>query len=263
MLCKNCLELILHTFLKISTQKWCALHIMSEASRETMTKKLTQLLLRTGLASLLICSPHQLLLASDFLLSEEDEQEEEAEEPYHPISTGHCINFNDVPAIEFIRFVSKISSENFIYDSRDLNFNISLSTGKGVSEEMVVAALIQLLQKQGLTVAFDAGYYVIHKSEVAGDGQELLAKAPRKTPQDLLASNSSGVLAKDNESYEFFVYKLQYHEGPEIEEALKKIAADLRNQPEAPIQSDQRDPIVAMGESDQFLALFRRRRDLA
>ena len=210
---------------------------MSVASRETMTKKLTELLLRGALASLLICSPHPLLLASDFLLSEEDEQEEiEEEEPSLPSNTGHCINFNDVPAIEFIRFVSKISSENFIYDSRDLNFNISLSTGKGVSEEMVVAALIQLLQKQGLTVAYDAGYYVIHKYESAGEGQEVLVKNLKKSPQDLLASNSPGVLAKDNESYEFFVYKLQYHEGPEIEEALKKIAADLRNQPEAPIR---------------------------
>ena len=44
----------------------------------------------------------------------------------------------------------KISEENFIYDNRDLNFNISLSTGKAVSSEMVVQALIQLLKVHGL-----------------------------------------------------------------------------------------------------------------
>lgn len=149
-------------------------------------------------------------------------------------SPGYCINFNDVPVIEFIRFVSKISAENFIYDSRDLDFNISLSTGKAVGTEMVVTALIQLLKKHGLAVGYDAGYYVIHNSEsaIGDDGQPV-----KKTLDGLLAS-AGDILAhasKDSEKYEFFVYKLQYHEGPEIEESLKKIAADLRNQPDAPI----------------------------
>ncbi len=147
---------------------------------------------------------------------------------------GYCINFNDVPVIEFIRFVSKISAENFIYDSRDLDFNISLSTGKAVGTEMVVTALIQLLKKHGLAVGYDAGYYVIHnsESEIGDDGQPI-----KKSMDGLLASAGDIPLpaGKDSEKYEFFVYKLQYHEGPEIEEALKKIAADLRNQPDAPI----------------------------
>lgn len=202
------------------------------------TKKLTQLIFRGSLASLLFFSHNQFLLGSDFLLStEEDEEEVALELQLQQSCGGHCINFNDVPVIEFIRFVSKISSENFIYDNRDLNFNISLSTGKAVNEEMILAALIQLLKKHGLTVTQDAGYYVIHNSQNVSVEGEIIVKDPQKLTEGLLASNSSDILGmKDSERYEFFVYKLQYHEGPEIEESLKKIAADLRNQPDAPIR---------------------------
>jgi type II secretory pathway component GspD/PulD (secretin) len=199
-----------------------------------MTKMLTQLLFRGGLASLLFSSHTHYLLGSDQLLSTDEGQEEVASETQSQHCAGHCINFNDVPIVEFVRFVSKISSENFIYDNRDLNFNISLSTGKAVSAEMVLAALIQLLNKHGLTVSQDAGYFVIHNAE--NEGEAIVQSRSQKFTDGLLVSNSPNLEMRDSERYEFFVYKLQYHEGPEIEEALKKIGADLRNQPDAPIK---------------------------
>jgi type II secretory pathway component GspD/PulD (secretin) len=201
------------------------------------TKKLAQFLFRGGLASLLFSSHNPSLLGADFLLSMEEDQEEVASElqPQQNCA-GHCINFNDVPVIEFIRFVSKISEENFIFDNRDLNFNISLSTGKAVSAEMVLQALIQLLKKHGLIVSQDTGYYVIHNGDekLSEDGLPMMGSGIPL--EGLLASNGPILDAKDSERYEFFVYKLQYHEGPEIEEALKKIGGDLRNQPDAPIK---------------------------
>ena len=42
----------------------------------------------------------------------------------------------------------------------------------------------------------------------------------------LLVSNNPNLEIRDSERYKFFVYKLQYHEGPEIEESLKKVASD-------------------------------------
>ncbi|MBS0604982.1 MAG: type II secretion system protein GspD [Verrucomicrobia bacterium] len=149
---------------------------------------------------------------------------------------GYCINFNDIPVIEFIRFVSKVSEENFIYDSRDLNFNISLSTGKSVSSDMILQALVQLLRVHGLTVSADSGYFVIHKSDDAPGSENLAGKPWQKGGEGLIASNSPKIDVKDSERYEFFVYKLQYHEGPEIEESLKKVASDLRSQPDAPVK---------------------------
>lgn len=139
--------------------------------------------------------------------------------------SGYVVKFHDVPVIEFIRFVSRISEQNFIYDAGDLNFSISLSTGKSVSEEMIVQALIQLLQVHGLQVSAQGGYHVIHKK---GESPFPL--------ESLTASNTPNIIAPLADPYEFFVYKLQYHEGPEIEESLKKVAADLRSQPDAPIK---------------------------
>ena len=188
-------------------------------------KTLTQLIVRSGLASVLFFSSHFPVLHG----------EEKGESPF----PGYSINFNDVPVVEFIRFVSKISEENFIYDSRDLNFNISLSTGKSVSSERILEALIQLLKVHGMGVSVDSGYFVIHKSDPAlpSVGHVPSGSSLRQQTPGLLASNT--LLMKEgvqNEPYEFFVYKLQYHEGPEIEEALKKTAADLRSQPDAPIR---------------------------
>lgn len=199
---------------------------MSVASREIMNekKKLVRLI---SLATLLLTA---LPLAGDDSPTTSKEQEQQS-------GSGYCINFNDVPVIEFIRFVSKISEENFIYDSHDLGFNISLSTGKAVGTDRVVSALIQLLKKHGLAVAYDAGYYVIHNSEsmIGDDGLPIKGSTPSLDGLLASAGEIPASASRDSERYEFFVYKLQYHEGPEIEESLKKIAADLRNQPDAPI----------------------------
>ncbi|MES2121970.1 MAG: hypothetical protein V4492_04230 [Chlamydiota bacterium] len=151
---------------------------------------------------------------------------------------GHFINFNDVPVIEFIRFVSKISEENFIYDSRQLQFNISLSTGKSVGPAMIVQALIQLLKTHGLLISQENGYYVIHDSTTAGKPADALTSAADLllAANDLSLPAGEAVRSPSAENYEFFVYKLQYHEGPEIEDALKRVGADLRSQPDAPLK---------------------------
>jgi type III secretion protein C len=195
------------------------------------TNKLVQLIIHGGLASLLLSSQNVPILIV------EEERSEVVERPLsQPSCAGHSINFNDVPVIEFIRFVSRISGENFIYDSRELDFNISLSTGKAVSSEMVVQALMQLLKVHGLNVAMESGYYVVHKGDELPSPDTLPANLTQRGMDGLLASIDLKLDVPDSERYEFFVYKLQYHEGPEIEESLKKAAADLRSQPDAPIK---------------------------
>ena len=36
------------------------------------------------------------------------------------------INFNNVSIIEFIRFISKVSGKNFVFDENDLQFNVTI-----------------------------------------------------------------------------------------------------------------------------------------
>ncbi len=144
--------------------------------------------------------------------------------------SGYYINFHDVPVIEFIRFVSRISKESFIYDTKNLNFKISLSTGKEISEQTVINALIQLLRVHGFYVQKQGHYYVIHE---VGEEMPSFEKEEGKKFETIVASNDL-FFPKLKETYEFFSYKIQYHEGSTIEETLKKIAADLKNQPDAP-----------------------------
>lgn len=188
-------------------------------------KKIKSLIARGGLAGLLVSSlimPMHALQGDDEYDSPENYMKKEGDE-------GYCINFHDVPIIEFVRFVSRISEENFIFDSRDLDFTVSLSTGKSVNSLKVVQALVQLLKMHGLSISHDAGYFVIHKG---GEGASFDFSG--KNADSLIASNASGVMGIPAEKYEFFVYKIQYHEGERIVETLKKIAADLRSQPDAP-----------------------------
>ncbi|HEY5259779.1 MAG TPA: hypothetical protein VIJ46_03955, partial [Rhabdochlamydiaceae bacterium] len=139
---------------------------------------------------------------------------------------GHTINFNDVPVIEFIRFVSKISNVNFMFDTDELQFNVSLMSGRGVSSESVLKALVQMLYARGLTAVEKDGYYVIFKNEdELNNSSEFLDRVVAE-PRSGQASGPS--------TTEFFVYKLKYHQGAEIMDAMKKAASDLQGQGETP-----------------------------
>ncbi len=190
------------------------------------TINLKHLLTCSALIGLLFASyPNSLLLA--------EEDRVEAVETPQSTQEGYSINFNDVPVIEFIRFVSKISEENFIFDNQDMRFKVSLSTGKPVSSAKVVQALIQLLKVHGFVVSRESDYYVVHR----GSDEELALPEnfhSGRTIDGLIASTAASIPVPAKESYEFFSYKVQYHEGLELEESLKKIAADLKNQPDAP-----------------------------
>ncbi len=127
------------------------------------------------------------------------------------LEKGICVNFQDIPAHEFVRFVSKVSGTNFIFDHQDLQFNISFSTGKTVTEDKITHALIQILKVRGFHVADEGDYHVIHKT-----------------------SSIEGNTWMNEKNLEFLVHKLQYQQGSEIEDAVKKIAANLKAQGEVP-----------------------------
>lgn len=147
---------------------------------------------------------------------------------------AHTISFQEVPVIEFIRFVSRISHVNFIFDDKELGFNISLSSGKPVSSSQVLQALVQILKVHGFTVHKEEGYLVIHRMSAKDAEKRSLSQEPSKprvgADKFLEPLESLPAVLQDVDP-EFLVYKLQYHSGDEIEEAIKKIAGDLRNKP--------------------------------
>ncbi len=145
-----------------------------------------------------------------------------------PTKDNHyTINFQDVPVVEFVQFVRRISDVNFIFNHRDLQFNITLSSGKPVSADQIVRALVQILRAHGLSISQEEGYLLIHKG-----GEELppLAGSHEQPHEEGLLISPHAVVIENKP--QFLVYKLQYHEGGEIEETVKKIAVDLASKPE-------------------------------
>lgn len=134
----------------------------------------------------------------------------------------HSIHFVDVPMTELIRYVGRISGVSFIFDNKAIEFNVTFSTGKPMTSQHVLQALIQMLRMRGFSVEGREHYYVIHKAE---SGQPAFSDK---------FSDADVVLPGKSAGYQFFLYKLKYHQGSEIEESIKKIAADLQSKPESP-----------------------------
>ena len=122
----------------------------------------------------------------------------------------HTLNFNEISVIEFIRYVSRISDVNFIYNQNELNFNVTLSSGKSSTPDAIVDALVQLLKIHGFKTKKHDQYYFIYKSDDPNVGEGLA----RKTSKEL----------------QFFTYKLQYTQGGEIQETLKKISSEIKGE---------------------------------
>jgi type II secretory pathway component GspD/PulD (secretin) len=95
-------------------------------------------------------------------------------------SQGYTINYNTVPAVEYIRFASKICNVNFIFDETELNFTVSVVSDAPITSENVMATLVQVLRIHGMTMLEQDNSLVIHKSPsvkqiatiVTKDGQE-------------------------------------------------------------------------------------------
>ena len=74
------------------------------------------------------------------------------------------INFNNVGIIEYIRFISRISNKNFVFDEADLQFNVTIISEEPTSIENIMTALIQELRIHDLTLLEQGNNLIIHKN---------------------------------------------------------------------------------------------------
>lgn len=74
------------------------------------------------------------------------------------------INFNNVGIIEYIRFISRISGKNFVFDENDLQFNVTIISEEPTSIENIMTALIQELRIHDLTLIEQGNNLIIHKN---------------------------------------------------------------------------------------------------
>lgn len=78
------------------------------------------------------------------------------------------INFNNVNMVEFIRFVSRISGRNFLFDENDLQFNVTILFDEPTSIENILTALLQALRIHDLVLLEEGNNLIIHKNPKVG-----------------------------------------------------------------------------------------------
>lgn len=76
---------------------------------------------------------------------------------------GYTINFNNVPVLELVKFISKIGAVNFVYEEEDLNFNVSIVSEEPTALVNVLGAFIQVLRLNGLDLIEQGNNLVISR----------------------------------------------------------------------------------------------------
>lgn len=78
---------------------------------------------------------------------------------------SYTINFNNVSITELIRFTSKISGLNFIFEEADLQFSVTVVSEEGISAQSVLSALSQVLRMHNLNLVEQNGNVLITNSK--------------------------------------------------------------------------------------------------
>lgn len=74
------------------------------------------------------------------------------------------INFNNVNIIEYIRFISRITNKNFIFDENELQFNVTIISEEPTTIENIMTGLLQQLRIHDLTLVEEGNNIIIHRN---------------------------------------------------------------------------------------------------
>ncbi len=77
---------------------------------------------------------------------------------------GPVINFNNVSITEFLRFVSRLTGKNFIFDPTLVQFPVTIISETPATLEDVLAALLQNLRVHGFYLVEEGNNFLIHQS---------------------------------------------------------------------------------------------------
>jgi len=74
------------------------------------------------------------------------------------------VNFNNINMVEYLRFISRNTNKNFVFDENDLQFNITLISEEPTTIEDIMTALIQELRIHDLSLIEQGNNFIIHKN---------------------------------------------------------------------------------------------------
>ncbi len=121
------------------------------------------------------------------------------------------IKFNNVSVIEYIGFISRLTGKNFVFDEADLNFNVTIVSNEPTSIDNVMAALLQSLRVQGLSLMEVGNNLIIHRNRKAN------------APADVVIANSP----RTNADIVTRVFRLSNSDPEKMAEIIRPMLSDL------------------------------------
>jgi len=109
---------------------------------------------------------------------------------------GPIINFNNVNITEILKYVSRLTGKNFIYDPLELQFNITMISDSPSSIDEIMAMVLQSLRAHGYLVIEEGGVFVIHTNPTvrttgALENKKLGIDGPQLATQVFVLQNTS------------------------------------------------------------------------
>lgn len=112
-------------------------------------------------------------------------QTQAAQTPFKGAQEGPVINFNNVNITEFLRFVSRLTGKNFIFDPQELQFPVTIISETPASLDDVMAALMQNLRIHNFLLIEEGNSFLIYSN------------AAVKAPGELAYRDETGQLRPD------------------------------------------------------------------
>lgn len=104
----------------------------------------------------------------------------------NPSQAGYLTNYTNLNIKEFIRFISRITNKNFVFNEDDLNFNISMISEKRSTPEELISMLMQQLRIHGLAVIEEGDSFIIHTNPEVNSPATVLPRSPgEEVPNDV------------------------------------------------------------------------------
>jgi len=87
------------------------------------------------------------------------------------------INLNNVSIAEYIRFISRISGKNFLFNQDELNFNVTIVSEELTSLDEIMTVLMNELRIHGMSMIEQGNNIIIHNNPAVNSLSTILPKA--------------------------------------------------------------------------------------
>lgn len=93
------------------------------------------------------------------------------------------INFPNISIIEYIRFISRLTNKNFVFDENDLQFYVTIISEEPATLENIMTALLQELRIHDLTMMEQGNNIIIHRNPKVNAISELITDDISRVPE--------------------------------------------------------------------------------